>query len=111
MLHITWMNKLEFIQKIKTVEEIWYYFIKKMHEFAIERIISGDWDKFSEDYGPDLDNKSFMSKEDLFEIRIRSALSGTLYKEIRQDDWLKKNLLGIYDRDNKTITWRSLMIR
>ena len=67
-------------------------FHKKMHEFAIERIISGDWDKFSEDHGPDLDDKSCMSKEDPFEIHIRSALSRTLYKEIRQDDWLKKNL-------------------
>ena len=72
----------------------------KMNEYAISRIISGDWDKFSEEYGSDLYTESDLSREDPFEIRIRSTLSRTIYNEDKQDNWLKTNLLGIFDKDD-----------
>ena len=73
---------------------------EKMNEYAISRIISGDWDKYSEEYGSDLCTESDLSREDPFEIRIRSALSRTIYKENKQDNWLKTNLLVIFDKHN-----------
>ena len=73
---------------------------EKLTKYGISRIISGDWDKYSEEYGSNLCTESDLSREDPFEIQIRSTLSRTLYNEKKQDNWLKTNLLGIFDKDN-----------
>ena len=67
-----------------------------MKEYTISRIISRDWDTYPEEYGSESD----LSRETPFEIQIRRTLSGTLYNEEKQDNWLKTNLLGIFDNDN-----------
>ena len=57
-----------------------------MNEYAISRIISGDWDKYSKEYGSDLCTESDLSREDPFEIRIRRTLSRTHDDEFRPNE-------------------------